>query len=71
MTTSQRRRGGASCPVCGKASAPKAREGAAGKSPFPFCSVRCRSVDLGNWLDERYRLDDDLSSPSPVRDAQD
>ena len=21
---------------------------------LPFCSKRCRDVDLGNWLDERY-----------------
>lgn len=23
---------------------------------FPFCSERCRLVDLGNWLDGRYRI---------------
>jgi endogenous inhibitor of DNA gyrase (YacG/DUF329 family) len=22
----------------------------------PFCSLRCRLIDLGRWLDERYRL---------------
>lgn len=22
----------------------------------PFCSARCKLVDLGNWLDEKYRL---------------
>ena len=22
----------------------------------PFCSERCRLVDLGGWLDERYRV---------------
>jgi endogenous inhibitor of DNA gyrase (YacG/DUF329 family) len=22
----------------------------------PFCSARCKLVDLGNWLDERYRI---------------
>jgi endogenous inhibitor of DNA gyrase (YacG/DUF329 family) len=21
---------------------------------LPFCSARCRSIDLGRWLDERY-----------------
>jgi endogenous inhibitor of DNA gyrase (YacG/DUF329 family) len=26
---------------------------------FPFCSERCRLVDLGNWLDGRYALTDD------------
>lgn len=22
---------------------------------FPFCSARCRTIDLGGWLGERYR----------------
>ena len=22
----------------------------------PFCSPRCKLIDLGNWLDEKYRL---------------
>ena len=21
---------------------------------FPFCSARCKDVDLGNWADEKY-----------------
>src|SRR5437899_1013367 len=31
----------------------------------PFCSERCRTIDLGNWLDGRYRLtrDDDTTDP--------
>jgi endogenous inhibitor of DNA gyrase (YacG/DUF329 family) len=23
---------------------------------FPFCSERCRLVDLGRWLGEEYRI---------------
>jgi hypothetical protein len=23
---------------------------------FPFCSERCRTIDLGRWLGETYRL---------------
>ncbi len=23
---------------------------------YPFCSERCRLVDLGRWMDERYRI---------------
>jgi uncharacterized protein len=23
---------------------------------FPFCSLRCRRVDLGKWLGEEYRV---------------
>ena len=36
---------------------------------FPFCSPRCRQIDLGRWLGERYRipgddLRDDESTPA-------
>ena len=38
------------CPQCG---AEMAGEG----SPFrPFCSERCKLIDLGNWLGDRYRI---------------
>ncbi|MGQ9860273.1 MAG: DNA gyrase inhibitor YacG [Thermodesulfobacteriota bacterium] len=33
----------------------------------PFCSERCRLVDLGRWLDESYRISsplDDESDPT-------
>lgn len=23
----------------------------------PFCSVRCRTIDLGDWLGEAYRME--------------
>lgn len=35
------------CPECGK---PSARE------HFPFCSDRCRSVDLNRWLSGAYAI---------------
>ena len=27
---------------------------------FPFCSHRCRMIDLGKWLGEEYRIPDEL-----------
>lgn len=42
------------CPTCGEAAAPTA--GASGKSPRPFCSVRCAEVDLGRWLQGQYAI---------------
>ena len=42
--------GGASamqCPICKK-------EVAADAPDFPFCSARCRIIDLGNWAAEKY-----------------
>ncbi|MBC7785790.1 MAG: DNA gyrase inhibitor YacG [Burkholderiales bacterium] len=26
------------------------------KSTFPFCSDRCRLIDLGRWLDGKYQI---------------
>ncbi len=23
---------------------------------MPFCSIRCKQIDLGRWLDERYSV---------------
>ncbi len=39
------------CPVCQKSVPPREENPA-----FPFCSPRCRSVDLGKWLGEEYRV---------------
>ena len=39
------------CPICEEAS--KAR---AENASFPFCSARCKMVDLGKWLNEEYRV---------------
>jgi endogenous inhibitor of DNA gyrase (YacG/DUF329 family) len=40
-----------SCPRCGKP-APFAPE-----NPWrPFCSERCKTIDLGKWADEQYRV---------------
>lgn len=39
------------CSVCRKPVAPRAENPA-----FPFCSKRCRMVDLGRWLGEEYRV---------------
>ena len=26
------------------------------KSTFPFCSERCRLIDLARWADEKYQI---------------
>jgi endogenous inhibitor of DNA gyrase (YacG/DUF329 family) len=38
------------CPRCGKKALWH------GNSSRPFCSERCRQLDLGCWADEEYRL---------------
>ena len=35
------------CPICGKDAHDIYR---------PFCSSRCANLDLGNWLNEDYRV---------------
>ncbi|MBI4508069.1 MAG: DNA gyrase inhibitor YacG [Deltaproteobacteria bacterium] len=39
------------CPIC------TTPVGSRSQNPlFPFCSERCKAIDLGNWLGERYRV---------------
>jgi uncharacterized protein len=38
------------CPRCGVGRA------WTGNPHRPFCSLACRLIDLGGWLDERYRI---------------
>ena len=35
----------------------------------PFCSERCRLIDLGQWANEGYRIPDP-GKPEPEEDAQ-
>jgi len=53
------------CPICKKAVSPD-------EPFFPFCSERCKIIDLGNWASEKYVI----STPAPPeairdRDEQD
>lgn len=34
----------------------------------PFCSLTCRLIDLGIWLEEGYRIPGETSSSEPVLD---
>jgi uncharacterized protein len=55
---------GAACPICGKPAIPGNR---------PFCSSRCRDIDLGRWLKGVYRIetDDDAEDGSHAPDERD
>lgn len=39
------------CPTCGKAV-----EWRTGNRFRPFCSERCKQIDLGAWANEEYRV---------------
>jgi endogenous inhibitor of DNA gyrase (YacG/DUF329 family) len=45
-----------SCPICKKDVEPGSRY-------QPFCSDRCRIIDLGNWASGKYRI------PAPAEPA--
>ncbi|RMH61454.1 MAG: DNA gyrase inhibitor YacG [Zetaproteobacteria bacterium] len=47
------------CPLCGQ---PVKREA----EDFPFCSSRCRLIDLGHWVAGDYVL----SEPDAARDRR-
>ena len=47
------------CPTCRK-EAPWA-----GNPHRPFCSPRCRLIDLGSWAEERYRIAGEGAEPPP------
>ena len=61
------------CPICNREFDP------AVALAGPFCSERCRTIDLGRWLGEDYGLpvvpdpdDDELpESPSPHEEVSD
>ncbi len=53
------------CPICDR---PMPGPGPKEWPEWPFCSARCRLIDLGRWLGERYRLP---SRPEEVPDPDD
>jgi endogenous inhibitor of DNA gyrase (YacG/DUF329 family) len=63
------------CPIC-KSPVSDDNEGARPRT-YPFCSERCKLIDLGRWLDGKYQIpavedDQDESDPSaPARSHDD
>jgi endogenous inhibitor of DNA gyrase (YacG/DUF329 family) len=41
------------CPICGKRFETASIDAWPG---FPFCSDRCKLIDLGRWLDGAYQI---------------
>jgi endogenous inhibitor of DNA gyrase (YacG/DUF329 family) len=37
----------------------------------PFCSERCRLIDLARWVDGEYRIPGDPVDPEPSPDPDD
>lgn len=57
------------CPICRKP------VDSAQNPDFPFCSERCRLLDLGNWANEKYKISEPVidestpETPGEQRDA--
>jgi uncharacterized protein len=58
------------CPICEKQFEP------ATSPAMPFCSERCRQIDLGRWLREVYSVpverhpEDDREGEAPVEPSE-
>lgn len=51
-----------SCPICKKLTDSQTHP------DFPFCSERCRLLDLGNWASERYVVSEPvIDEPAPEK----
>ena len=50
------------CPICKKPVAMDAPN-------MPFCSERCKLIDLGNWASEKYVIPEPISE-SPGEDEE-
>jgi len=56
------------CPVCDK----EMTGGSTAAWPqFPFCSPRCKLIDLGRWLGENYRIPSATEDETPAHPDDD
>jgi uncharacterized protein len=53
----------ANCPICRKHTESET------DADFPFCSERCRLIDLGNWASEKYVISGPVFDESIAEDV--
>jgi endogenous inhibitor of DNA gyrase (YacG/DUF329 family) len=67
------------CPVCHKIVKASLKEQSEEAKFFPFCSERCKLIDLGAWLDAEYKIvcgteseqsDGSSEAPPPTSDTE-
>ncbi|MEO8127986.1 MAG: DNA gyrase inhibitor YacG [Bryobacteraceae bacterium] len=51
------------CPIC-------KRPVTAGDAFFPFCTERCKLIDLGNWATEKYVISEPVPGLEDVPDEE-
>ena len=49
------------CPTCGMLVRP-------GEEDFPFCSDRCRKIDLGKWASGAFKISSPVLDPEVLED---
>jgi len=52
------------CPICKTATDSEMHK------EFPFCSERCRLLDLGNWASEKYVISNPVFDESEEEDSR-
>jgi hypothetical protein len=52
------------CPTCAQLVTAKDTE-------FPFCSERCRTIDLGKWASGAYRISSPILDPDLLESIED
>jgi len=48
------------CPICKK---PVEEAEPSRPKTFPFCSERCKLIDLGRWLEGKYQISESAEAP--------
>src|SRR5262249_2290913 len=56
------------CPICDRL---MEGEGTADWPDLPFCSQRCRLIDLGRWMGEGYRIEPETEGEAPAEHSDD
>ena len=51
------------CPICKKPVASTSED-------FPFCSARCRTIDLGKWASGDYKISSPILDPDLLEDLE-
>ncbi len=56
------------CPTCERKITCPTRD----EAPYrPFCSKRCKLIDLGKWLNEEHRISEEMPDPAPDEPGND
>jgi endogenous inhibitor of DNA gyrase (YacG/DUF329 family) len=56
------------CPICSKSYEIATLDDL---PSFPFCTDRCRLIDLGRWIDGKYAIPGSPAAPAQKEDERD